>query len=192
MSNIRGLNASLSKYFGANIDLKMSESWSALKPNYRSLIRADLAQRLSETKNLPIDLLREVMVPGALPQFADLSYSVSHCSSLGGYCFVDKPFVLGFDLEVESRVSKKILERVSEPDEICSAPSMISLWCAKEAAFKAQNRASQTLSQITITDWAEGSQFGYSFRVNSENNSTGKGLFWLEEQIGHAIFLNLS
>lgn len=105
-------------------------AWGASNPQHKELIHATLDQ--------------------VTQQSSGLFSSISHTHSEGGFAL--SQFPVGFDIEVTSRVTLEIVARVSSNEELLSAPDLSSLWCAKEAAFKAFKHFQQPkiVSQIKI------------------------------------------
>ena len=97
-----------------------------------------------------------------VPELARGFVSVSHTLDLGGYAIGPRP--LGFDLELVSRVSPKVVARVSPwARELTLSPSAAHLWCAKEATFKALYHFKQpkVLSELAI-EWQGADRFQLS------------------------------
>ena len=111
------------KIFSAN-------SWGASNPQHKELIYSALDQ--------------------ALQSLNGYFSSVSHTTTEGGFALSSCP--IGFDIEITNRVTPEIVARISSPKELASAPDVASLWCAKEAAFKALKTFQQPkiVSQIEI------------------------------------------
>lgn len=114
----------------SSLKISCFAAWGASNPQHKELIYAALDQAL--LKN-----------PGS-------SSSISHTHIEGGFAL--SHFPVGFDIEVTSRVTLEIVSRISSDEELTSAPDLASLWCAKEAAFKALKHFQQpkTVSQIKI------------------------------------------
>ena len=132
------------------LQLHLDPSWGSAIEGFRGSIKNDI-----------------------IAKFFSLSQvSISHCSNLGGYAAdseiqahpKDQSYnylspvqsAIGFDLELTSRVSTRIAERVSaDTQELEEAPSASSLWTAKEACFKALRGPHQPaiLQQLKIGNW---------------------------------------
>lgn len=106
--------------------------WGSQNPEYRELIRA---------------ALQEVNVD------SQFQYSISHTHELGVIALSSS--ALGVDVELTDRITAAPVARVSSALEMLAAPSVASLWCAKEAAYKALKSYDQpsVLSKISIGDW---------------------------------------
>ncbi|MBE8221231.1 MAG: 4'-phosphopantetheinyl transferase superfamily protein [Bdellovibrionales bacterium] len=112
--------------------------------------------------SLPHSLLalNNLCEPGSsLKDFSLIKSSISHCKSYGvfacsprGAC--DNQFI-GVDLELSSRVTKEIINRVSTQVEVFDAPSAENLWTAKEASFKSlTENKTQVLNDLIIHSWS--------------------------------------
>ncbi|KHD88095.1 MAG: hypothetical protein OM95_11315 [Bdellovibrio sp. ArHS] len=134
------------------LEVLMASAWGSQNASHRTLIRDELAKILNGR---------------------DLYTSVSHCTDVG--IAVIAPAPIGIDVEIKDRVTAPVMARVSRPEEMQAAPSLSSLWCAKEAAFKALRPYDQpsVLSKISIGDWQNiDSQFEtYRLLNASEFNS---------------------
>lgn len=111
--------------------LKTSPHWGSQSPDHRAEIKS------------------------ALLQNSELKYhSVSHCPEEGG--FIQYSLPVGFDIEITARVLKNTVQRISSLQEMEDAPSPASLWCAKEATFKALQGFTQpsVVSKISIGGWS--------------------------------------
>lgn len=108
--------------------------WGSQNPEHRNLLKTELAQH-NETNNVT-------------PY-----HSISHCPAVGALVLSSSP--IGVDVEKSARVELKIVARVSSPQELEIIPSPASLWCAKEAAFKALRPYQQpsVISEISIGGW---------------------------------------
>lgn len=108
--------------------------WGSQNPEHRNLLRAELTQQTQI--------------------HASAGYhSISHCPAVGVLVLSSHP--IGVDVEKTARVELKIVARVSSSQELVITPSPASLWCAKEAAFKALRPYQQpsVISDISIEGW---------------------------------------
>lgn len=124
---------SLKKHFPcSDLEVLMHTEWGSKNPENRPLIRSELLKALNGRC---------------------LYTSISHCPDLG--VAVIAPSSIGVDVEVRERVTAPVMARISKEEEMLVAPSLSSLWCAKEAAFKALRPYEQpsVLSKISIGDW---------------------------------------
>jgi phosphopantetheinyl transferase (holo-ACP synthase) len=108
--------------------------WGSQNLNYRALIKADLS-----------DLFNDPL----------LHTSISHCRDLGIVVSSARP--VGVDVEVHSRVSEPLIARISSQEESQGALRPASLWCAKEACFKALRPFAQpaVVSEISLGGWTK-------------------------------------
>lgn len=146
--------------------------WGATNPQYKELIYAALDQALQKS-------------PKAFS-------SISHTHSEGG--FAVSAFPVGFDVEITSRVTLDLLGRISTEKELSSAPDWASLWCAKEAAFKALKHFQQpkVVSQIEINFDQSDSVRGPIFRVENEKEfgaSNGIGAIFRSSALTYCVFV---
>ena len=113
-----------------SLKVKSLSAWAAINPQHKELIYTALDQAVQNTRG-PFS-------------------SISHTHTEGG--FAVSKFPVGFDLEVTSRVTLELVTRISFDEELTQAPDFASLWCAKEAAFKALKHFKQpkVVSQIKI------------------------------------------
>lgn len=126
------ISESLNKHLpDVALSFQQEENWGSHNPEHRTLIR----KYLESSQNL-----------GSFS-------SISHTINMGGVLRGANP--CGLDIEVKSRIKKELVARVSKQDEIAAALNFQSLWCAKEAAFKALKNYNQpsVLSKISIGHW---------------------------------------
>lgn len=118
--------------------------WGSDNPDYRNFIRAALQE---------------------LNVGAQFQHSISHTHELGAIALSSS--ALGIDVELTSRVTEGPVARVCSREEVKAAPSPASLWCAKEAAFKALKSYDQpsVLSKISIGDWQKIDSQTETFRL---------------------------
>lgn len=111
----------------------MNPAWGSHNPEHRQLIHAERAKRNAEGL---------------------LCSSLSHAPSMGVLVLSSKP--VGVDVEESNRVEGKVVGRVSSAEELAQASTPASLWCAKEAAFKALKMYNQpsVISKISIGLWS--------------------------------------
>lgn len=128
-----------------SLELQLREDWGADQGSSRSLIRNAISAHTNED-------LRDL---AQLPKSDRFDISIAHCPGVGGFVLAEKPFSVGLDVEVESRIHQSIVARISAPEEFLAAPSSAHLWAAKEAAFKNLRGPNQPriLSGLFITDW---------------------------------------
>ena len=157
-----------------DLSLKMVslKSWGSTNPQHKELIYAALDQALQKN-------------PGSFS-------SVSHTALDGGFALSAYP--VGFDIEVTARVTKEIVARISTPDELELAPNFASLWCAKEAAFKALKtfQQPQVVSQIKIYFNKNHQDRSAVFKVENEKDfgaSRGLGLTYQTSTLTYCVFI---
>lgn len=156
--------------------LRLDPEWASSKENFRTRIR----EHASASLKPEIDM-SDLKV---LPSHPAYCVSISHDKQLGGYCYVPLPDRVGFDIEIEDRVSRKLIERVIHEDaEIERAPTPGSLWAAKEAVFKALPKHQQppTVVDVEIGEWQKFGQNHFRFTLvslNREKAQQGRGLMF--------------
>lgn len=142
----------LHQNFSKDIQVHFDPNWGSQNPQHRTLLKAQLNSALSNSQ---------------------LYSSISHCPGMG--VFLTSPHPVGVDVEVRHRVEPRVLARVSSPEELKAASTHpASLWCAKEAAFKALKNFNQpsVISKISIGDWKNIDSQTETYRLlNSESHS---------------------
>lgn len=115
-----------------DLQIFMKPQWGSQNPQHRALIREELVDVFQNSRHRT---------------------SISHCAGMG--IVVAAPGSVGVDVELSSRVEDRLVARVSSQEELSAAPSSPSLWCAKEACFKALRPYAQppVISQISIGAW---------------------------------------
>lgn len=123
------------------LEFILRPTWGSLSSSHRQEIHSHLEKRKHEVHDI-------------------CASSISHCRSLGGFAFSafapDQKIQLGFDVEEDLRVTDEIARRICKSSEEFSvAPSAVSLWTAKEAAFKVLKGPLQprVVSEIELRDW---------------------------------------
>lgn len=106
--------------------------WGSQNPDHRKALHAALDELVAKT---------------------GFHTSISHCPSMGIFAAAPRP--LGVDIEIFHRVQAPVIARISSSEELSASPSPASLWCAKEAVFKALRTYKQpsVISKISIGDW---------------------------------------
>lgn len=110
--------------------------WGSQQPNYRVEIRKALLQYVKE--NFPQEVEDSIWDLESPPVFKNIKVSISHCEGLGGFVVCSRS--VGFDMEVITRLTPPIIERVSLPEELKTAPVKELLWPSKEAVFKCDSQ----------------------------------------------------
>ncbi len=136
-------------------------------PNYkvRLQLRQSLVSQLEKQTILGV-YRQPLLTPGGPPKGPGMAISISHCRILAGFIFEYSPNIfLGLDIEQKSRITKRVVNRVSNKEEIISAPSLALLWGAKEAAFKTidEKNSKITLSNVRMTNWKVLDQRSHGF-----------------------------
>lgn len=133
-------------------------NWGSQNPHHRELIHAALAKIKTD----------------------ELQSSISHAPEMG--LFVVSQHHLGVDVELTERVKPEVVARICSPEEFNAAPSVSSLWCAKEAAYKALKYFDQpsVISKISVGGWQKIDSHTETFTLTKPsllNNSTeGRGV----------------
>lgn len=109
------------------LQLILRPEWGAQNETYQDLIKRELNLRLGGTQQ---------------------NSSISHTVGLGGFCLSSQ--VIGFDVEVSSRVTSAAARRICSEAELESFGSPAAIWCAKEAAFKSLSKFNQPQKMIEI------------------------------------------
>jgi 4'-phosphopantetheinyl transferase len=175
--------------------LRMRSDWGAKQPNFREKLRHGIWQELAggQQRQDSVRDRRNLLDLEELPSLEGHFISISHCQDFGGFVATTKGPV-GFDIEIVKRVTTAAMERMATREEVQQAPSVASLWVAKEAAFKALRWGSQpsTISQIETTGWRKHPSLYESFTIkNPERFASPSGDFskGLGVVIAHEIYL---
>lgn len=128
---------------------EIKEEWGSHNTHHRMEIRKALLEYLK--RDHPDEVEDSIWDLESPPVLKTLKVSISHCHGLGGFVVCSQP--VGLDIEVKSRITPKVLERISSKSErkICPHPEL--LWTAKEAVFKC-NSQYVMITQINIDNWA--------------------------------------
>ena len=171
------------------INLILSDKFNSQEKNYRETIRNKIIElHMSKFSSEDIFNLQNLSVP---PRLNEKFVSISHCQSLGGFVTSSQP--VGFDIEEIARIQPDVIQRISQDAEIKSAPQLIYLWPAKEAAFKAlslhRKEKPTVTSDVRIQNWKEiksnfGSFFSYD-GYHSENLNLKQGHGYIFHDLTH-------
>lgn len=123
--------------------------WGSQNTNHRMLIRKGLLEYLK--RDHPAEIEDSIWDLESPPVLKSLKVSISHCHGLGGFVVCSRS--IGFDVEEKSRLTPKLVERISNPAEMKLAPHHELLWTAKEAVFKCSTQYVM-ITQINIDAWA--------------------------------------
>lgn len=87
------------------------------------------------------------------PLHDSYSISISHCPEMGGFATAPLPIHVGFDVEVNARVTREAISRISSEEELKMNLSSAELWAAKESSYKAfRVFQPKVLSEVEIYD----------------------------------------
>jgi hypothetical protein len=139
-----------------HIDIR--PNWGSEHLNYRTEIRKGILEYLK--LNHPDQVADSVWDLDAPPVFDSLFVSISHCLGMGGFVLSSKS--LGFDIEDKTRITQKIIDRVSTEDELKACPEFELLWPAKEAIFKCSTEF-YTITHIQVVNWAPSQNETHAF-----------------------------
>jgi 4'-phosphopantetheinyl transferase EntD len=108
--------------------------------------------------------------------------SISHSKSGGAILVSKNNKNIGIDLEERSRLTEKVLTRVSSETERKSAPNLHFLWPAKEASFKALYPDNDDISipEVIIQNWEKFEDDIWSFTAHYQEKSI-KGFLFSDE-----------
>lgn len=155
-----------------DLQIFADKNWGSQNPEHRNLLRAKISE-------INPDL--------------ELHTSLSHAHDLGVIVLSSSP--VGVDAELTARVTERPVARMSSPAEMQESPGFASLWCAKEAAFKALKIFDQpsVISQISIGDWQKIDSQIETFRLTNADNhsapSDGRGVVFHLRHHTLAIFI---
>mgnify|MGYP003352206894 CR=1 FL=1 len=108
------------------------------------------------------------------PKLNRHSVSISHCPQMGGFAYVERPFQVGFDIEIFARINESVVKRIATKDELKRSPQPQILWCAKESLFKAlYGNQPKVLSDLTIDSWNSLSADTFEFRSHTPTAAVG-------------------
>jgi len=166
---------SLGTFLKDDFIIKFSADYGSGRSGHRNLIRQDIFDRFgyqftSTEKESFFDLKR-------IPQIPRLFLSISHAVDLG--VWVVGPSAVGIDIEQSSRLTEKLIARISSQDEMSSAQNIVGswkpLWTAKESAFKAFSQISeiQLMSEIEIR-WEKAGGLDQGEYFHASHNQTNK------------------
>lgn len=182
----------LRRYLEVNqLLLVLKPDWNSRNRDHRLNLRSGLKYELEKLR--PNIDFSSVLNLEHRPEFPELSISISHCLSLGGFAILqDSQKQIGLDLEVSSRVSSKHISRISRPSERerISSVEPVVIWTAKESAFKACAGIFQpsVVSAIHLKDIKRIDNNAYFFEAGPEKTTLGiKGISYLIGQLCVAL-----
>jgi hypothetical protein len=142
------------------LELNLDSKFSSNQTQHRRLIREDILRNFQS--QLSSEEISSIQDLDSFPKTEKIFFSISHNQELGGYSVAGLKH--GFDIELKSRISAPIIQRVSTANELSIAPDIKLIWCAKEAAFKALSAFVFTVSDFEVIDWSP---------QNESQNETG-------------------
>jgi len=157
-----------------NVKIELSKKWGADAPNYQELLNQ------------------------AVENSSTTVFSKSHTLGLGGFAETqsDKIKTLGFDIELNSRVTVAPALRiaVSDSEKAFAQQHPAIFWTAKEASFKALRPFQQpsVVSKVELGSWQKSeSQFESFIIVNCAEFKAPplRGLVWIEQGYCFSIVL---
>lgn len=128
---------------------QMQEDWGSHNSNHRMLIRKALLEYLKQ--NHPSEVEDSIWDLESPPVLKTLKVSISHCHKMGGFVVCSRP--VGFDVEETSRITPRLLERITTEEERKRCPEPEILWTAKESIFKCVSQYVM-ITQIHVDSWA--------------------------------------
>lgn len=147
-------NIELPKDYKADFQLLFFPQIKSNQKDHRLQLRQSLVQSL-QPMGLDSTEEKALLNLNHLPSSTKFSISLSH-SPGGSVVFTStKSSSIGVDLEVEKRISKPVLKRISVDDEFKNCPKDFDLFTSKEACWKAANKIIDvpTLSHIETFQW---------------------------------------
>lgn len=144
---------------GETFHVDIRPEWGSENSNYRTEIRKGILDYLKQ--HHPDQVAESIWDLNSPPVLKALFVSISHCLGMGGFAVCSKS--LGFDIEDTTRITQKIVDRVSSEDELTACPEFELLWPAKEAVFKCSTEF-YTISHIHLIDWTPSQYETYAFK----------------------------
>jgi 4'-phosphopantetheinyl transferase superfamily len=158
-----------------HIDIK--KDWGSENLDYRTEIRKGILEYLKT--HHPDQVSKSIWDLEAPPVLPSLFVSISHCVGMGGFVLSSKS--LGFDIEDKTRITQKIIDRVSSEEELKTCPQFELLWPAKEAIFKCSTEF-YTIAHIQIQHWEKSQYETFSFK-----SLTADGWAFLDSNHSYAV-----
>lgn len=147
------------------LELNLDSKFNSNQTQHRQLIREDILKKFQSQLNS--NEISSIQNLDSFPVTEKIFFSISHNQELGGYSVCSLKH--GFDIELKSRISTPIIERVSTANELSIAPDIKFIWCAKEAAFKALSAFVLTVSDFEVLDWRSQNETGlWAYRITSK------------------------
>ena len=182
-------------YIQSSLDEKfrliLDKNWGSKNANHRNDIRNCLAGNFADHfSRAQLARLNDLTW---VPEASDGHVSISHCEQLGGFAY--SAFKIGFDVEVITRISSRVLKRTAQEAEFAACPVPEFLWVAKEAGFKALSSYGPNLFifDLECFDWQSHIENQvFSFRLKSQKTldfGLNKGFIFSEGVCLFAVFL---
>lgn len=147
------------------LELHLDSKFSSNQTHHRELIRDDILRNYQT--QLSSDEISSIQDLDSFPKTKKIFFSISHNQELGGYSVASLKH--GFDIELKSRISPPIIQRISTAKELSMAPDLKFIWCAKEAAYKALSTFITTVSDFEVVDWRSQNETGlWTYRISSK------------------------
>lgn len=181
---------SINKIECNDFQIYTSTEWGAKVIDGRQNIRRFLYEKIKTKSSMSESNLSNLLdLKKTVTKIENTYISISHTGEEGACAMSSYP--VGIDLELQSRLLEKTVERISSEEEIKRAPHFSFLWVAKEAAFKALYNFQQpsVISHIQVNSWEpfemsqhQGDAYQcWKFQINSQNlylAGTNKGILY--------------
>lgn len=167
--------------------LKDQASRQERRSKLREAIKTTLVSKGFEPDKNLLDLTEP-------PSSKDCAISISHTDLFSGFVLDPSASGLGLDIELEERISTKIVQRISNSEEIQMAPDAKFLFPCKEAAWKGHSSLQKefpTISQIRIATWKKLEENTWTFLTHTHSNDRalpGQGILWKADKILFTLF----
>jgi|GEM_PF-2535054 len=175
-------------------EVHLHERFSSSQSDHRIFLRESIYENLSAAFSR--EKRPQILLLDQIPQPDEGYLSIVHCKGIGGYIYASNP--IGIDIELSARISREVIDRVAQPQELNEAPFFQLLWSAKEATFKSLRGTDQppVASEIFIESWREQYDASpeaktYAYTAQRNENSAridGVGLAGLAEGYTWAVF----
>lgn len=174
--------------------LELRASWGSNEAYSRKAIRTqlyhDFLAQFSSADKAHIEV-EDLTQP---PRVSGYSISIAHSLEVGGFAWCKGPRWLGLDIEDPKRVTAPIAKRISNSTEISLAPSNVSLWCTKEASFKAlalSGAQIKTISECHCLNWRpSGTPSVVVVDIGFSEKNAGKSFLYETNDLAVALFIS--
>lgn len=167
--------------------------WSSSHQGHRLQIRQHIAENYSAF--FKRDQMAKLFDLTQIPQPENVSLSISHCASVGGYVF--SHYNVGFDIEEKKRISPSVLKRVCSSAELNSAPDPAFLWSAKESAYKALSKQMISfethfvMTDVICSNWVHLNHKGlWGYQIDTALLKNEKVGTLIHKNLGYAFYYN--